>query len=220
MNMEWRNRVELLLSMERFAHFNDRHRNHLSSLDFTEALRAKVEVMLAEMDADADDQHLVRDAVDLLFECRRVLAWSYVWAFFQRDFKQLSDFEVLQNDLETMTEQLSSMVEGEPGRPTTSWLWVALRPNDELDQLVASFENDAGSQADLRHIQRRKLNDLMTVLRPALAVVKERGTIDSNEATDEATVVEFLEAAPKAAAKRRAKAKVKAKAKQRMRQNQ
>lgn len=219
MNMDWRNRIELLLSMERFSYFYERHRNHLSSLDFAEALRAKVEAMLVEMAADADDQHLVRDAVDLLFECRRVLAWSYVWAFFQQDADQLTDFEVLQNDLETMTEQLSSMIEGEPGRPTTSWLWMALCPNDELDQLVASFENDADSQAELRHIQRRKLNDIITALRPVLAALKERGTNDSKEPTSEATA-EFPGAAPKAVAKRRAKAKVKAKAKQRMRQNQ
>jgi len=60
---------------------------------------------------EQDAQQLIRDAADLLIECRLVLAWTYVWAFFEKDDAQRRLFEFVQKDLETKTEQLSSMIE-------------------------------------------------------------------------------------------------------------
>merc|ERR1711974_218587 len=54
---------------------------------------------------------LLRDAAGLLVECRRVLAWTYVYAYFQEDAAQRRLFEFVQKDLETKTEQLSGMIE-------------------------------------------------------------------------------------------------------------
>lgn len=53
----------------------------------------------------------LRDAVELLRECRSVLAWTYVWAFFEADETQRRLFEFVQKDLEVKTEQLSYMIE-------------------------------------------------------------------------------------------------------------
>jgi hypothetical protein len=53
----------------------------------------------------------LQDAADLLIECRLVLAWSFVWAFFQEDEAQRHLFEFVQRDLEVKTEQLSDMIE-------------------------------------------------------------------------------------------------------------
>eukprot|EP00421_Protoceratium_reticulatum_P016670 CAMPEP_0168381210 /NCGR_PEP_ID=MMETSP0228-20121227/12759_1 /TAXON_ID=133427 /ORGANISM="Protoceratium reticulatum, Strain CCCM 535 (=CCMP 1889)" /LENGTH=634 /DNA_ID=CAMNT_0008394301 /DNA_START=45 /DNA_END=1949 /DNA_ORIENTATION=- len=96
--------------------YQERHANHLSSLAFAEKLRKAVQDMVSEISADVrfkiQDIQLVKDAAELLIECRLVLAWTYVWAFFEQDESQRRLFEFVQKDLETKTEGLSGMVEG------------------------------------------------------------------------------------------------------------
>eukprot|EP00928_Gymnodinium_smaydae_P080484 TRINITY_DN64171_c0_g1_i1.p1 TRINITY_DN64171_c0_g1~~TRINITY_DN64171_c0_g1_i1.p1 ORF type:complete len:772 (+),score=93.08 TRINITY_DN64171_c0_g1_i1:97-2412(+) len=80
-----------------------------------------------------DELHrLLRDAADLLIECRRVLAWSYVWAFYQEDEAQRRLFEFVQKDLETKTEHLSGMLE----KRTTAGV---LKERDRLLDFVAAL---------------------------------------------------------------------------------
>ena len=50
-------------------------------------------------------------AAETLLQCRRVLRWSFVWAFFETEDGVRQLFEFSQKDLETMTEALSASTE-------------------------------------------------------------------------------------------------------------
>ena len=90
------------------------------------------------LEFSAHDAQLVRDATELLIECRHVLAWTYVWAFFQQDEAVRRLFEFTQQDLETKTEQLSSMVED---RPAAEVLSERMRLTDFASVLRGYLEN-------------------------------------------------------------------------------
>lgn len=120
-NKEWyklASAVDVFNNDGKYWYYLERYKNHLSSLTFAERLRKAVEVMVAEIQDDVrfriQDIRLVRDAAELLIESRLVLAWTYVWAFFEHNEAQLRLFEFVQKDLETKTEQLSSMIENRP----------------------------------------------------------------------------------------------------------
>eukprot|EP00929_Paragymnodinium_shiwhaense_P001126 TRINITY_DN10134_c0_g2_i1.p1 TRINITY_DN10134_c0_g2~~TRINITY_DN10134_c0_g2_i1.p1 ORF type:complete len:780 (-),score=186.97 TRINITY_DN10134_c0_g2_i1:181-2520(-) len=120
-NQDWNRRaseVDVFSNEGRFWFYFDRYKNHLASLKFAEKLRRSVDRMVADIDSAVEysisDKQLVRAASELLIECRLVLAWTYVWAFFERDETRRRLFEFTQNDLETKTEQLSKMIEDRP----------------------------------------------------------------------------------------------------------
>jgi ariadne-1 len=52
-------------------------------------------------------------ATDQLIECRRVLKYTYVYAFYLNDGPEKTFFEWLQGDLERDTEELSGLLENQ-----------------------------------------------------------------------------------------------------------
>lgn len=119
-----------------------------------------------EMEIDERTTDLLRESAELLIECRRYLAWTYVWAFFEQDEVNRKAFEHAQGELETKTEQLSEMVEGDPKQMSTSWLWVAMSSQEELDDLVMENTNLA------KCTQRTKLANHVSSLRVDLENIK------------------------------------------------
>eukprot|EP00415_Alexandrium_ostenfeldii_P000014 UN0014 len=85
-----------------------------------------------------DARQLALDASQLLVECRLVLAWTYVWAFFERDEVKRELFEFVQKDLETKTELLSGMIEN---NPLEKVLKERLRLLDYVSALRSYLEN-------------------------------------------------------------------------------
>jgi len=83
-------------------------------------------------------RELMLNASELLVECRLVLAWTYVWAFFEKDEVKRSLFEFVQKDLETKTEQLSGMIEN---RPLEKVLRERLQLLDYVSALRGYMEN-------------------------------------------------------------------------------
>lgn len=155
----------------RYLFYYERHANHLNSLEFAKELRENVGAASAEMESDVQigpkAAELVRESAELLIECRQFLAWTYVWAFFQQDEANRKLFEVAQNELETKTEQLSEMVEGDPNQMSTSWLWVAMGTQRELDDLVV------GGPQIVQLDGFKKLLDHICALRKDLESIKD-----------------------------------------------
>jgi len=54
---------------------------------------------------------LISEATENLIECRRVLKYTYVKAFFMKSGHEKQLFEFLQADLEIATEALSKLLE-------------------------------------------------------------------------------------------------------------
>jgi hypothetical protein len=51
--------------------------------------------------------------MEQLFECRKILKWSYPYSYFLTGKKEKSLFDYLQQELETNTEHLSFLLENE-----------------------------------------------------------------------------------------------------------
>lgn len=110
--------VDVFDNEGKYWFYCERYKNHLNSHGFASDLRDKLKTIVKDIEEDASfriqDIQLVDDATELLIECRLVLAWTYVWAFFQQNEAQRQLFEFVQKDLENKTEQLSGMIENQP----------------------------------------------------------------------------------------------------------
>jgi len=223
MNEAWYGKVSMFLNLNRLAYYSDRFKCHLGSLSYAEELWEKVNAMLLSIDSSIEEAQLVKAAAELLLQCRRILAWSYVWAFWQQDDAKRHMFELLQNEMETKTEKLSGMVEGSPTNPTVSWLWVALRTDDELKRLVAEAVGGGQSQGASHDVQRTNMANLIADLRQVLEAMLRHSRVDDERGQAAAIAEEPVEAAmvqppgpvPVPKAKAKAKAKVRGKAKAR-----
>jgi len=222
MNEAWYGKVSMFLNLVRLTYYADRFKSHLGSLSYAEELWEKVNAMLVSIDSSIGEAQLVKAAVELLLQCRRILAWSYVRAFWQQDDAERHKFELLQNEMEMKTEQLSGMVEGNPSSPTVSWLWVALRTDDELKRLVAEAVGGGQRQGASHDVQRANMANLIADLRQVLEAMLRHSCVDDERGQAAAVAVEPLGAAivqppgpvpvPKAKAKAKARGKAKARA--------
>mmetsp|Transcript_55764 Transcript_55764/g.154355 ORF Transcript_55764/g.154355 Transcript_55764/m.154355 type:complete len:137 (-) Transcript_55764:445-855(-) len=132
--------------------------------------------------------------------------------------------------METKTERLSAMVEGDPSRPTVSWLWVALRTEDELKQLVAQTVWEGRRQGVLCDVQRDSFMGHTADLRRVLEAMQRYSSTDDEsgasaraaaaDVPDEPPVQAGAAPAPQAKAKAKARAKAKAKVKANVRPRQ
>mmetsp|Transcript_136015 Transcript_136015/g.254197 ORF Transcript_136015/g.254197 Transcript_136015/m.254197 type:complete len:684 (+) Transcript_136015:73-2124(+) len=119
-NKDWMVKDASLLDSDgRFAFYHERHDNHMQSLTFAKRLREKMTDVVRDMERGSavftvSDVNLLWEAAELLIECRLVLAWTYVWAFFEHNEERRRLFEFVQKDLEVRTEHLSKMIEGRP----------------------------------------------------------------------------------------------------------
>jgi len=92
----------------------ERHMNHKNALDVAEReLQYQLEAKLKALADDGfNELHQLRTAVAQVIGSRRVLAWSYVFKFFQFEDesseRELQLFETYQGKLEHMTEDLQT----------------------------------------------------------------------------------------------------------------
>ena len=96
------------------------------------------------MQSNAVNQHaikMIEDATENLIECRRVLKYTYVKAFYIKDKGEKNLFEFLQGDLETATEALSHLLEAEVG--TMMLDEIRVRSNNAATRLIKLIEDTA-----------------------------------------------------------------------------
>jgi len=107
-------------ALERYLHYYERFVNHDNSRKLEIELKAKAKLKMQELhDVDATwaEVQFIEKAVDVLQECRCVLKYTYVFAYyFVEEGKQYAGaakelFEFLQEDLEITTEKLSEIME-------------------------------------------------------------------------------------------------------------
>eukprot|EP00927_Polykrikos_kofoidii_P074248 TRINITY_DN70234_c0_g1_i1.p1 TRINITY_DN70234_c0_g1~~TRINITY_DN70234_c0_g1_i1.p1 ORF type:complete len:644 (-),score=111.16 TRINITY_DN70234_c0_g1_i1:74-2005(-) len=129
----------------RYLFYKERYDNHMASLAFAEKLRTSVKEIIEEMlmgdVVPVSAAQCLRDAAELLIECRLVLAWTYAFAFFESRDADRRLFEFAQKDLEKMTEQLSAMIED---RSPAEVLQEYTRLRDFIPALKGYLENIKG----------------------------------------------------------------------------
>ncbi len=116
------------IALERYLHYYTRFLNHSHSSELEKQIRVRAITKMNELQKEASTSSEVQyilDGTEVLLECRNVLKWTYVVAYYLPESgpgknkkitwnwfdveKEL--FEYLQEDLEKTTELLSELLE-------------------------------------------------------------------------------------------------------------
>nr|NP_648392.1 uncharacterized protein Dmel_CG12362, isoform A [Drosophila melanogaster]NP_729606.1 uncharacterized protein Dmel_CG12362, isoform B [Drosophila melanogaster]AOQ12950.1 CG12362-PA [synthetic construct]AAF50159.1 uncharacterized protein Dmel_CG12362, isoform A [Drosophila melanogaster]AAN11912.1 uncharacterized protein Dmel_CG12362, isoform B [Drosophila melanogaster]AAO39642.1 AT17761p [Drosophila melanogaster] len=102
-------------SMARYLHYYNRYSNHMQSLKMENKLYSNIQAKMDDMQEEMSwiEVQFLRDAVDVLCQCRTTLMYSYVFAFYLMNNNQKIIFEDNQKDMEMATEKLSECLERE-----------------------------------------------------------------------------------------------------------
>ncbi|KAL2101922.1 hypothetical protein ACEWY4_003683 [Coilia grayii] len=104
--------------LDRFMHYYTRFKNHEHSYQLEQRLlktaKDKMEQLskvLSARQGEAPDTTFIEDAVQELLKTRRILKWSYPYGFFLEPKSTKKEiFELMQTDLEMVTEDLAQKV--------------------------------------------------------------------------------------------------------------
>jgi ariadne-1 len=109
------NRDAARTELERYIHYYTRYQNHGRSrkLDSVvlENTRRRIAVQLQKTNQSVVDLDYLQTTASVLTQCRHVLMYTYVYAFYLADQKQKDLFEYNQSQLEYWTELLSEFIE-------------------------------------------------------------------------------------------------------------
>ncbi len=102
--------------LDRYLHYYKRFHGHSQAQDFARKSVRETEarmVLLQEQNSETvwTDVEFLKAANELLVECRRVLKYTYVHAYYLEDVGKRSRFEYHQEMLERFTETLSELSE-------------------------------------------------------------------------------------------------------------
>jgi hypothetical protein len=105
---------ESLDSRQRYLHFYERFFNHKQALKATSSIMKLVTKRMKKLVKKGyswEEVSFVETSTLLLLQCRRVLAWSYVRAFYikKKETRRLLEFQ--QAELEKFTEMLNQLLE-------------------------------------------------------------------------------------------------------------
>eukprot|EP00457_Paulinella_chromatophora_P005897 gb/GEZN01005915.1/.p1 GENE.gb/GEZN01005915.1/~~gb/GEZN01005915.1/.p1 ORF type:complete len:541 (-),score=72.29 gb/GEZN01005915.1/:29-1651(-) len=110
-------REEAKRELDRYLFYYQRYHNHDQAKVFAaKALvltEERMKLLQSEQTSWVDVQYL-RAATEQVLECRRVLKFTYVFAYYLENGSEKTLFEYLQQDLERATEKLSELSEEEP----------------------------------------------------------------------------------------------------------
>ena len=101
--------------LDRYIHYYTRYQGHDLALKFANTQREKAEIRMTELQKKGGkgwiDVQFIMEAVEQLIECRRVLKYTYAYAFQLPDGPRKQLFEYNQSMLESNTEKLSELSE-------------------------------------------------------------------------------------------------------------
>ena len=113
-NQEWVQTTDNLFDNDgRFTWHMERYDNHMDSMRIAKIQRTEISLKAenVEREGRAVSMEFMKTAVQLIVECRLLLAWSYGCAFFIDDEGARAMFDFQQNYLETTTEKLHGQIE-------------------------------------------------------------------------------------------------------------
>ncbi|PAA77784.1 hypothetical protein BOX15_Mlig002420g1 [Macrostomum lignano] len=100
----------------RYLHYYDLYMNHRRSMELESRLIGIISAKMTEIQQAGlswVECRFLRDAVDALCKCRRVLMYTYVFAYYLKPSNQQRIFEDNQRNLQLTTEALSEVLERE-----------------------------------------------------------------------------------------------------------
>jgi len=144
-------------ALERYLHYYTRYTNHSQSLKLEAAAKEKMEMKIKEMEKLGDNTWMdclyLNEANEALHQCRFVLQYTYVFAFYlpqKHNFRH--NFEMQQMELERQTEDLSEMlekpVEEIERMRVVHCFQMALKRLRNLAELVETYKQHQGTSSE------------------------------------------------------------------------
>eukprot|EP00753_Platysulcus_tardus_P012834 PLAT3553.20.p1 GENE.PLAT3553.20~~PLAT3553.20.p1 ORF type:complete len:512 (-),score=231.83 PLAT3553.20:133-1668(-) len=108
--------AEAKKELDRYLHYYQRFHNHEQARKFAEKSLVETEKRMVRLHEATEastwiDVQFLKTAADVLIECRQVLKFTYVHAYYLPMGKEKDLFEYLQEDLERNTERLAELSE-------------------------------------------------------------------------------------------------------------
>ncbi|OQS01106.1 hypothetical protein ACHHYP_01798 [Achlya hypogyna] len=101
--------------LDRYLHYYQRYANHAEAGRFAARMRENTDTRMTEYEAEVNGKYMdvgfLNSAIETMVACRRVLKYSYVYAYYLAPGKEKDLFEYLQEDLEKNTEHLTGLAE-------------------------------------------------------------------------------------------------------------
>ena len=137
-------------ALERYLHYFNRYANHQQSAKLANEFYTRTEKKMEEMQHHSSfswiEVQFMRKALDVVLDCRRVLMWTYAFAFYLEKSNQTELFEDNQRDLEMAVESLNELIE----QPI---------PDTDLDDEDTSNNNSSSKQKE-REERERKMAEM------------------------------------------------------------
>lgn len=107
---------EAKMELDRYLHYYKRYHSHDQAKKFAAVQRKEIEERMSQLQASSStstwvDVQFLKAAMEVVFECRQVLKYTYVFAFYLQGGPEKDLFEYLQQELEKNTERLSELSE-------------------------------------------------------------------------------------------------------------
>lgn len=119
-------------SLKRYLFYFDRFHNHKQSLGFEKELRAsvaeKIDLLQVSSTMTWTDVQFLREAVDVLNQCRQTLMHTYIFAYFLKEDNNGQIFLENQRNLQESVEKLSAFLERDLVDVTTESM-VSIKQN-------------------------------------------------------------------------------------------
>jgi ariadne-1 len=134
-------------ALEKYMHYFQRFQNHERSLKLELKLKEKSLEKIEHLQTSSTiysswiDIDYVENAVEQLIQCRTILKYSYVCAYYLEDVSEKNLFEYLQEQLEKNTEKLSGILEGDAEYSREEILSLTKSANTRLNHLVNGVQN-------------------------------------------------------------------------------
>ncbi|KDO23848.1 hypothetical protein SPRG_11280 [Saprolegnia parasitica CBS 223.65] len=101
--------------LDRYLHYYQRYANHAEAGRYALRMRENTDARMTEFEAEANGSYMdvgfLNAAIEAMVACRRVLKYSYVYAYYLSPGPEKNLFEYLQEDLERNTEHLTHLAE-------------------------------------------------------------------------------------------------------------
>ena len=119
-------------SLKRYLFYFDRFHNHKQSLGFEKELRAsvaeKIDLLQVSSTMTWTDVQFLKEAVDVLNQCRQTLMHTYIFAYFLKEDNNAQIFLENQRNLQESVEKLSAFLERDLVDVTTESM-VSIKQN-------------------------------------------------------------------------------------------
>ncbi|XP_017018316.1 E3 ubiquitin-protein ligase ariadne-1-like [Drosophila kikkawai] len=99
----------------RVQYYKDCYISHMQSMKKERKLYAEIQAKINDKELGIRwiEVQFLRDAIDAMCQCRSILMYSYVFAFYLKNNNQKEIFEYNQKDLETATDRISECLQQE-----------------------------------------------------------------------------------------------------------